>query len=236
MKTHIDECAASLRCWGDRRREETKSPILQPQDICATLARLEALFRALFFLESRFGFNLTQAKILDVGSSYGYGLIPFLFENVPAANLHGIDLFPERIKEGLYKFPALNLRSGDATEMPYPGADFDIVLEQFCFCHIMNDEIRRKIAGEMMRVLRPGGFIIVHDWTVGSAKRHYNGVSIANSLDLFPGFEIVKVFPSQLFPPVGRILSRYAPGLYSLVRNLFPILALSKMIILRPVK
>src|SRR5205814_425450 len=126
--------------------------------------------------------------------------------------LHGIDLMEDRVERGHWMTPGLDLRAGDATAMPYADRSFDLVCEQFCFCHIPNDQAKAEIAREMMRVARR--FIMIHDWRAGSESRKLYGVSLKRIRCWFPGWVIGARFKSQLWPPVGRPLSRHAPRLY----------------------
>ena len=184
------------------------------------VSRIGALLRALAWMQAR-GLDPTTAQVLDVGAAQGYGLRPFLVARFSMAQLHGLDLFADRVEEGLRRTPGLDLRVGDATAMPYADRSFDLVCEQFCFCHIPDDAAKASIAREMMRVSR--GFILIHDWRMGSASRQLYGVSRARMREWFPGWEIGARFRSQLWPPLGRPISRLAPLLYDVARLVGPL-------------
>ena len=128
---------------------------------------------------------------------------------------------PIASRRGCAGLRACDLRVGDATAMPYADRSFDLVCEQFCFCHIPDDAAKASIAREMMRVSR--GFILIHDWRMGSASRQLYGVSKARMREWFPGWEIGARFRSQLWPPLGRPISRLAPLLYDVARLAGPL-------------
>jgi ubiquinone/menaquinone biosynthesis C-methylase UbiE len=236
MKKHVIACEDALKAWSIRRSADIKGSVLPSQNIMPVLAREDALFRCLYYMESSLNINFSQYNVLDVGSASGYGLLPFLNNGFSMSQLHGIDLFENRINLGREKYPGLNLSLGDAIKMEqfYDG-QFDMVMEQFCFCHIESDEIREKIARQMLRVVKHDGYILVLDWILGNTKRHYNGVPKSKRMSLFPGTTIIKTYPAMLAPPIGRILSKYAPSGYFVVRAMFPWLALSKLTLMRKV-
>ena len=185
-------------------------------------------------METNFQVDFSKYKILDIGSASGYGLIPFLSAGFSMDQLYGIDLFEQRVNLGKEKYPGLKLNIGDATKMSmFSDGQFDMVMEQFCFCHIEDDDVIARIAKQMMRVVKQGGFILVMDWIMGREKAHYNGVSRKKIERLFQGAEIIKIYPSQLVPPLGRFLSRYLPSLYPVVVALFQFLVLSRLTLLR---
>ena len=51
---------------------------------------------------------------------------------------------------------------GDAEDLPYDDASFDVVLSTLFFHHLPDDG-KRQTAAELMRVLRPGGRLVVGD-------------------------------------------------------------------------
>jgi SAM-dependent methyltransferase len=77
----------------------------------------------------------------------------------------GIDLTPELFDEAHARADALGLRirwrEGDAEELPYPDASFDAALSTF---GVMYSARPRVAAGELVRVLRPGGRFGLCNW------------------------------------------------------------------------
>ena len=216
---HVLRTEDALKHWDERRTGDDVAGI-PPHNIGQFVSRIGALLRALAWMQTR-GLDPNTAQVLDVGAAQGYGLRPFLVARFAMAQLHGLDLFADRVEEGLRRTPGLDLRVGDATAMPYADRSFDLVCEQFCFCHIPDDAAKASIAREMMRVSR--SFILIHDWRMGSASRQLYGVSRARMREWFPGWEIGARFRSQLWPPLGRPISRLAPLLYDVARLAGPL-------------
>jgi arsenite methyltransferase len=57
----------------------------------------------------------------------------------------------------------VELKNMDAREMTFADGSFDVVVSTFAFHHMGNAESRRKAAGEIVRVLKPGGKVLVCD-------------------------------------------------------------------------
>lgn len=212
VSTDTSSVRESLNAWAGRREVSITHP---PATRSQTVFRTDALYRALDDL-AHDGMDMATAQVLDVGSASGYGLKPFLTSNMALSQLHGIDLMEDRVELGRQLLPGMDLQAGDATAMPYEDATFDLVCEQFCFCHIPDDTTKEAVAAEMMRVVKPDGAIIVMDWRMVSPKRMIYGTSRARMGELFGGYEVAARYPAQLWPPLGRRLSKHLPAAYPL--------------------
>ena len=78
----------------------------------------------------------------------------------------GIDFVPELLEHGRRRaeLDALDaeFREGDAENLPFDDASFDIVLSQY---GVMFAPDQERAAAEMLRVCRPGGVIGLANWT-----------------------------------------------------------------------
>jgi SAM-dependent methyltransferase len=108
--------------------------------------------------------------VLEVGYGLGTDLMQFA---LAGSNVHGIDLTPRHHELATRRFalagmPA-DLRLGDAEDLPWPDASFDVVYSFGVIHHTPGTE---RCVAEMRRVLRPGGVAIVavyHRWSVAFA-------------------------------------------------------------------
>jgi SAM-dependent methyltransferase len=77
----------------------------------------------------------------------------------------GIDYVPMLLDEGRERAQAeglrVDFREGDAEDLPFPDASFDGVLSTLGVMFAPNQE---KAAGELLRVVRPGGRIGMANW------------------------------------------------------------------------
>lgn len=105
------------------------------------------------------------AKVLDVACGAGQTAIPMARQGV---NVTGVDIATNLIEaarkrardEGL----PIRFDEGDAEELPYEDASFDVVIS---LIGAMFAPQPQKVAAEMARVCRPGGRIIMGNWTPG---------------------------------------------------------------------
>lgn len=105
--------------------------------------------------------SLPGAEVLEVGCGSGYFL--HRMKEYGAAVASGIDLMEERIAAARARYPTLNVVAGDAAAMPFEDESFDVVTQFTCLSSVLDRDLRRRIAGEMWRVCRPGGAIVSFD-------------------------------------------------------------------------
>ena len=143
--------------------------------------------------------------------------------------LYGIDLLQERIEEARERYSNLNLVCDDAASMKFESGMFDLVSESTMFVQITNEELSQKISQEMMRVTKPGGYLMLIDWRYGKpGNSNYMAVSTKRIKRMFSVGSMSDLLcqtKGALVPPIGRAASRYLPSTYFLLRALFPFLA-----------
>jgi hypothetical protein len=77
--------------------------------------------------------------------------------------------------------------------------------------------MRQCIATEMLRVLKPGGFVLWYDFFVDNPRNpDVRGVRRREIRKLFPGCQI-HLRRITLAPPIGRLVGRYSPFVYMLL-------------------
>jgi ubiquinone/menaquinone biosynthesis C-methylase UbiE len=102
-------------------------------------------------------------KVLDVATGSGNTALAAARRSCEAT---GIDHAPGLIEEARRRAEAERLEAtfevGDAEDLPYPDASFDVVLSTF---GVMFAPDQEKAAKELLRVCRPGGKIGLANWT-----------------------------------------------------------------------
>jgi SAM-dependent methyltransferase len=120
---------------------------------------MQSVERALLRALATAGVTLAGARVLDVGCGTGYYLQRL--RDYGAGECHGIDLLEERVAEGRERYPALELRVGNAAELPFADGEFDLVTQFTCLSSILDDDVRLAAAQEMRRVA--GGAVLSFD-------------------------------------------------------------------------
>jgi ubiquinone/menaquinone biosynthesis C-methylase UbiE len=103
-------------------------------------------------------------KILDVGCGTGRTLHQ-LWRSDPSHRLHGVDLSPAYVRAARKRLEAvgeLTLAVENAEALPWADATFDVVTSVYMF-HELPRNARRNVLREMLRVVRPGGLIVIED-------------------------------------------------------------------------
>ncbi|HEY8735669.1 MAG TPA: class I SAM-dependent methyltransferase [Candidatus Dormibacteraeota bacterium] len=107
-------------------------------------------------------------RVLDIGCGPGF-FARMLAQAVGAeGSVVGIDAAPEMIEYAGRKARRLancRFQPGTAESLAFPDASFDVVVSSL-MVHHLPDEIRLKAAREMRRVLRPGGTLLLADFTI----------------------------------------------------------------------
>ncbi len=219
---------AATRDWYSdyyaRKGADRNSLLRNPEVLFQNLAQDAAMVRALRSI----GADPGSTRVLDVGCGEGASLITFLRLGFAPGNLYGIDLQESRIRLAKGRFPGMNFECGDATKLVYASESFDLVCESTMFIQIVDDELSRQIASEMLRVTKPGGHVLLCDWRYSKpGSNAYKALTQKRIAGLFhAGSETVRcgVFRGPLVPPVGRFFSRRLPWAYFLVGGFFPFL------------
>jgi ubiquinone/menaquinone biosynthesis C-methylase UbiE len=107
--------------------------------------------------------TLAGWKILDLGCGAGYWLRAFLEFNARPEDLVGIDLSDVRFELARAKNPLIRLLQTDGMTIPFDDDHFNLVTQFVTFSTMPSAALRAHVAGEISRVLKPGGFVFWWD-------------------------------------------------------------------------
>jgi ubiquinone/menaquinone biosynthesis C-methylase UbiE len=171
-----------------------------------------------FMLESRNRMGAAMLHRLDVFPKpdnqcleVGFGNIGWLSEligwGVNEPNLHGIELYPARANKAREILPAADLRIGDAVELPWEDRTFRLVIASTLFTSVLDNDVRRLIADEMVRVLEPGGALLWYDFAYNNPRNpNVRGIRRSEIKKLFPALR-GEIRTVTLAPPLTRLIA-----------------------------
>lgn len=155
--------------------------------------------------------SLAERAVLEVGCGSGQWLRALAQWGAQPSRVAGIDMLHDRV--GVARKLCANdvmLLVGSAATLPFGDATFDIVLQSTVFTSILDAELRRRAASEMLRVVRPDGLILWYDFFVDNPRNpDVRAVRKGELRELFPGctLELRRV---TLAPPLARSIAPYS--------------------------
>jgi SAM-dependent methyltransferase len=152
-------------------------------------------------------YPLDDLRVADIGCGNGTWLLEFAQWGARPRNLAGIDLDRSRIDRAREVLPASDLRVGDARTTGWASSSFDIVSQFTVFTSILDPGVKREVAAELIRILRPSGIVVWFDSRRSNPKNpHHRGIGFDEIRHLFPGCT-VRVHSVLLAPPIARHLA-----------------------------
>lgn len=137
------------------------------------------------------GQDQRQMSLLDVACGTGR-LLREIRLGFPAMALSGLDLSAAYLREAAAHLTGLRrvaLIAANAEQIPLRDESQDVVTSVFLF-HELPPEVRRRVAAEMARVLKPGGYLVFID---------------SLQLDDRPGWDgLLEAFPQRFHEPFYR--------------------------------
>ena len=143
----------------------------------AAAMRRQALLplrKALWRCDARAG---AGARLLDIGCGTG-AFLSEVKRNHPRLAVTGIDLSAPYLaiaRRVLRPWSRVGLTVASAEALPFAAAQFDVVSCVYLF-HELPPAVRRAVAGEIRRVLKPGGTLILADSLQPGDEPDYDGL------------------------------------------------------------
>lgn len=142
-------------------------------------------------------------SVLDVGCGTGTLAIGARAA-APGAHVVGLDPDPAVLERARAKARSagaeVELVEGSATKLPFDEASFDVALSSLVFHHLA-DEAKHDAAAEIVRVLRPGGRLVLADF--GRPQDPLMRVAVLG-VQLLDGFETTSLNVAGSLPEVLR--------------------------------
>jgi ubiquinone/menaquinone biosynthesis C-methylase UbiE len=158
------------------------------------------------------GFAALETKeIIEVGCGTGYWLREFIKWGADPTRISGVDLLPDRVAKARELCPeGVTVQLGNAAKLAFPDNTFDIVLQSTVFTSVLDYDMKRQMAAEMIRVVKGSGLILWYDYHVDNPwNPDVRGVKKQEIYQLFPGYR-VELRRITLAPPLVRLLAPYS--------------------------
>ena len=143
-------------------------------------------------------------RVLDLGC--GTGTLALMARDAaPNLDIDGLDADEEILRSARSKAAAagapIRFTQGFSTELPYEDGSFDVVVSTLFFHHL-NDEDKWSTAGEIARVLEPGGRLVVGD--IGKPHDPVMRFAAAATVQLLDGRTTTQLNVDGRLPEVFR--------------------------------
>jgi SAM-dependent methyltransferase len=157
-------------------------------------------------LPATVGTDLSSLRVLDVGCGAGGFLRQLIDWGATPGHLAGTELQADRLDQA-------RIRTASGVHWHLGGLDafadgsMDLVSAHTVFSSILDDDVRRQLADDMWRVLRPGGWTLIFDFRYGNPRN----AQVRRVSDV----ELLRFWPTErrlyrsliLLPPLGRLLA-----------------------------
>jgi len=155
----------------------------RPDIVRQTAARARVLADLLPLTVGR---DLSAVRALDVGCGGGAFLRQLIDWGAQPAHLAGTELQQDRLDQARAR-TAHGVRWHLGGLDVFPDACMDLVSAHTVFSSILDEDLRRSLAGEMWRVLRPGGWTMIFDVRYASPRNaHVRKVTDVELLRFWP--------------------------------------------------
>jgi phospholipid N-methyltransferase len=198
-----------LRMQAEHRRREREIPsdLYAPWQPAEILARTGRRRLAATLLHRAGAFPRAGDQCLEIG----FGTLGWLGEliswGVRETDIHGIELDPIGVERARQTLPGSDLRNGDASALPWPDDSFQLVIASTVLSSILDQEVRRLVAAEAIRVIAPGGALLWYDFAYNNPRNpHVRKVDRVELRQLFPQLH-GEIRSLTLAPPLARFVA-----------------------------
>jgi SAM-dependent methyltransferase len=154
--------------------------------------------------------DVAGRTVLDIGC--GGGNLGLALERKAGRSFRyvGIDLLDNRIADARERVPWGEFHVASADRLPLGDDSVDVVVAATLFSSIPDVWFRREIAGEVDRVLRTSGHVVIYDLRYPSPRNpSVRPIRRKELNEMFPGWQI-SIKSLTLVPPIAR--SRLGSG------------------------
>jgi ubiquinone/menaquinone biosynthesis C-methylase UbiE len=152
--------------------------------------------------------------ILDVGCGSGWWLERLGSYRQMTAQLHGLELLPDRAAAAQARVPRAVVVTGDARKLPAEGSCFDVVTMFTVLSSLPTPRDAERAIAEARRVLRPGGTLLIWEPRLQNPLNRDTIPIGMGLLERALAGTHLEVVTTTLLPPLARRLGGRTQSLY----------------------
>lgn len=159
--------------------------------------------------------------VLDVGC--GSGDLAAIARAAQVGEWVGVDLLNTPLETARANYPWAQFIEASADALPFETGAFDVAVASTLFSSLPSLELEQAVAREIVRVLRPEGWLVWYDLRYDNPRnRRVHGLDRADIAGLFPGWR-ADLSTTTLLPPLARRLGPLTRLLYRPLELLPPL-------------
>lgn len=199
------------------RSEGDLYSLLRPEVSIEYLSRLRVLHK---YLNSVFGADVKDLKLLDVGCGFGDWLLDFVRLGFSPRNLVGVDILEERLLVAGRRLSSdVRLICDDIVANPLL-EKFDIINISLVFSSIIDDKYRAELMTAVMHHLSPDGIVLIYDFRYSNPyNREVRPLTIADIKMLLQGRRF-QVETMTIAPPISRFVAHHLKFLLQILNKI----------------
>ena len=159
--------------------------------------------------------SLSDVRVLELGCGDGALIRSIVHYGADLSLVDAVEIDPACASSTHAAYSPARIATGDASHLPYQNASFDLALAFTSFSSMTGEGVRTRAATEALRVLRPGGLLVVYDFRLNPTNPATLPLREADLRSLF-GQQQLTIERVTLAPPIVRALG----GLPALCRPL----------------